>query len=476
MEQRPSQFRPDLGRLDFTLLVIGAVIGADVYVVASMGAQFLGPAQLVAWLTAGALAGVIALAFVQCAAIDSDVGGPYAYARSAFGPLAGFLAGWALYVGEWVALPVFPLAFVNYLEHIVPGLPGPAALAVKVALVAGVTGANLLGVRKGASINDVLAIAKLLPLAVLIVLALAFAAFRPHLATGHLQPFAPLGWGGFGHAVLPIFWAYAGFELAVLPAGEVRDPRRTLPQGLILGMLVATVFYLLTAFTVVAALPWGEAAGSTSPLAAAMTAILDGLGVPSGAGGTFMSIGALVSIAGVYEAFTLGVARLSYALAADGLFPRPFASIHPRFGTPHVGLAFQAGTALIGATLFGLGGLITIAVLFLGVAYLLTALAALRLVSRNPEQALRIPGLKVWLLLAAASAVYLSAQASRTQMAIGAAVMLAGFVLYAVRGAHWRGLAIEVGERERQAARWAEHEYLWLLRPVQRALRWLRGG
>jgi amino acid transporter len=107
MPTRRPTFRRELGALDFTLLVIGAVIGADVYVVAALGAAYLGPAQLVAWVAAGVLAAIIALAFVQCAAIYPEIGGSYAYARQAFGKFVGFLAGWALHVGEWVALPIF---------------------------------------------------------------------------------------------------------------------------------------------------------------------------------------------------------------------------------------------------------------------------------------------------------------------------------------------------------------------------------
>ena len=112
-EKARGRHRADLGVSDFTLLVVGAIVGADIYVVSAMGAKFLGPAQLVAWVVAGLLAAVTALAFVQCSAILPKVGGTYAYTREAFGPLPGFLAGWALYLGEWVGLPVFPLAFAN---------------------------------------------------------------------------------------------------------------------------------------------------------------------------------------------------------------------------------------------------------------------------------------------------------------------------------------------------------------------------
>jgi APA family basic amino acid/polyamine antiporter len=467
---RNRGLRAELGTFDFTLLVLGAVIGADVYVVAALGASALGPAQLVGWFAAGLLAGLIALTFVQCAAIDSDVGGSYSYARTAFGPFVGFIAGWALYVGEWVALPVFPLAFVNYFGVLVPDLSPPVVILIKVALIGSITSVNLLGVRQGARLNDVLTLAKLLPLSILIVLGILLAIFHPAEVSHHLKPFAPLGWGGFGHAILPIFWAYAGFELAVLPASEVREPKSTLPRGLILGMTIATVFYLLTAFAVVGALPWQDAAASSSPLADTLTSILDAFGVSTNLGADFMALGALVSIAGVYTAFTLGVARLSYALSADGLFPAAFARIQPKFETPHVGLAFQASTALAGSILFDVRGLITIAVFFLGISYTITALAALRLVRQHPDRALRIPGLKAGLALAALSGVYLTSQASLVQIGIGLAVMVVGICFFAMRQFHWPWLLAELRMGEQEAKRFAEQEYRWLLRSVRRLL------
>src|SRR6185437_11588455 len=270
---------PALGAFDFTLLVVGAVIGADVYIVAAMGAAFLGPAQLMAWLAGGFLAALIALAFVQCAAISPEVGGSYAYTRNAWGSSVGFAAGWALYVGEWVALPVFPIAFLNYLGYFLPGLSANEGVLVKVLLIAAVTGINIISVRAGGRANDALTIAKLLPLGLLILAGIAFVAARPGIASAHLTPFAPLGWGGFGSAVLLIFWAYAGFELAVLPATEIKEPRRTLPRGLLLGMAIATAFYLLTSFAVVVALPWEVAATSPRPLADALGAVLSEVGL-----------------------------------------------------------------------------------------------------------------------------------------------------------------------------------------------------
>jgi amino acid transporter len=473
-ESASPNLRAELGAFDFTLLVIGAVIGADVYIVASMGAAFLGPAQLVAWLVAGVLAAVIALAFVQCAAILPRVGGSYAYARAAFGPFVGFVAGWALYVGEWVALPVFPLAFVNYLAFFLPHLSGASVTLIKVALFGLVTAVNIFGVRAGGKSNDVLTIAKLFPLAVLICGGIAFALFRPNLAGQHLTPFAPLGWGGLGSAVLLIFWAYAGFELAVLPASEVRDARRTLPRGLIQGMAIATLFYLLTSFAVVVAVPWQVAAASTRPLADAFGSILAGFGITTTAGAAFMSIGAIISILGVFDVFMLSVARLGYAMAIDGLFPPALGQIHPRFGTPWLGLLFQAGSGLLVALFFDLTNLIAISVFFLGICYLFTALSALRLVRRAPEARLHLPALELILALAGLSGVYLSLQAPVQLIVLGTAVMAVGLGVYVWRRHAWREAAELRGvlaQDEQRFLHWARQRERWLLRFFRRHAR-----
>ncbi|HZP25684.1 MAG TPA: amino acid permease [Dehalococcoidia bacterium] len=455
-------FRRELGLPDFTLLVIGAIIGDGVYVVGAMGARLLGPAQVVAWLLAGVLAALIALAFVQCAAIKSEVGGSYSYAHASFGPLAGFLTGWALYAGEWVALSAFPLAFVNYLQALTVDLPQPAVVALRLGLIGAVTSVNLIGVRKGARTNDVLTVAKLVPLAFLIVLAVVLVFAKPGHAGDNLSPFAPLGWSGLGQAVLPIFWAFAGFELAVLPAAEVRSPRRSLPLGLAIGVTVATVFYLLTVLAVVMGLPWQETANSAHPLAAVMGGICNSLGLPTGLGVRFMSAGALISIAGVFVVFMLSLSRLSYALAADGFFPPPFARLHPRFGTPYVGLAFQAGSAVVLSTMFDIRGLLSTAVFFLSFCYLMTALSALRLVSRQPEFALHVPALRPLLVLAAASAIYLTLQATSTQMLIGAGVLAVGLLIYGIRRLTWVGPSDQGADRSHHDGT-LDHLHSWLL-------------
>jgi APA family basic amino acid/polyamine antiporter len=460
-----QQAHAELGLLDCTLLVVGAVIGADVYIVAAMGASFLGPAQIIAWLAAGILAAVIALAFVQCAAIDAGVGGTYAYARKAFGPFAGFLAGLALYLGEWVALPVFPLAFANYLGYFVPGAGPIVPRALSIGLILGINALNLAGVRAGARLNDALTVAKLVPLGLLVLAGMLFVILRTDLAAMHLTPFAPQGWGGFGPAVLLIFWAYAGFELAVLPAGEVRKPRLTLPRGLLLGMAIAAAVYLLVNAAVVVARPSDQIASSMTPLADAMSALLSGVGWSGAVGPALMSVGAIISIAGVYDVFTLAVARLSFAMARDGLFPGPFARLS-RGGTPWVGIVFQGASAAIGVFLVDIRSLIDAAMFFLGICYFATGLASLRLIADASSERIRIPLLRPLLVLACAGSVYLSLQAPVPVIGAGLLVMLAGSMLFAVRRGGWSAAArvLEVAEeQERELARLAARRERWLL-------------
>jgi amino acid transporter len=463
-EAPADQFQAQLGTLDFTLLVIGAIVGDGIYVVGALGAQALGPAQLLAWVVAGVLAALIGLAFVQCAAIDHEVGGSYSYARIAFGPLTGFIAGWVLYIGEWTALSAFPIAFFNYFSAF-SGVSDSFETPVKVALIVGATLVNLAGVKQGARTNDVLTAAKLIPLFLLIVLAIAFVALHFGSARANLQPFTPVGLGGFSTALLPIFWAYAGFELAVLPAGEVKSPEKTLPRGLLVGVGVSMVFYLLISLATAVAAPWQEVAASTHPLALVIETILTTLGGPGDAGVRLMSLGGLISIAGVCVVFTLALARLSYALSKDGFLPAVFAA-RDRRGTPYAGLLFEGSCALVFSTLFSLGELLSTAVLFLSVCYLLTSLSALRLIARNPQKALHVPGLRLLLFAAAASSAFLMMQASLTQLAVAGAVICAGLALYAFQSRHWHhGAGSQALDQPDPGP---HHPHFWLRHSVRR--------
>src|SRR5512136_1259185 len=117
-----AELKSELSLFDVTNLVVGAIIGADIYVASAFGAGLLGPFSLVVWVIAGIIAIVIALCFAQCSALLPKVGGPYSYAHAAWGPFAGFIVGWSLWLAEWISLAVFPVAFIRYLMFFLPDL------------------------------------------------------------------------------------------------------------------------------------------------------------------------------------------------------------------------------------------------------------------------------------------------------------------------------------------------------------------
>jgi APA family basic amino acid/polyamine antiporter len=156
------------------------------------------------------------------------------------------------------------------------------------------------------------------------------------------------------------------------------------------------------------------------------------MSLPSDFAGRLISLGGMVSIAGVCLVFTLSLARLSYALAHDGFLPSPFAWLHRRYQTPYAGIIFLGVCSLIFSTLFSLGSLLSTAVLLLSLTYALTALSALKLVSKHPLRALHIPALHAWLLLAVPASLFLTAQASLTQIEVLLAVLALGLFIYLV--------------------------------------------
>jgi amino acid transporter len=376
------------------------------------------------------MAALIVLGFMQCALIYPEVGGTYAYVRHAFGPAAGYTAGWALLLGEAVLLPIFPTAFVNYLGYFIPSLSDTERMATGLILLGVVTGINIWGVRASGRLNDILTLTKLIPLLILIGAGLAAAVVHPELLAVRVQPFAPLGWGGFGPALILIFLAYAGFELAVLPASEVQNPHRVIPRGLLTAVTIATLVYMLTAFATTVALPWRDAAASQRPLADALSALSGEFGLGHLPAGVLMSLGGLISIAAAFDVYTLGVARLSYAMAVDGFLPRPLGWVHPRFRTPAAALLIQALFGFIVGRLLDLTHLIDAGMFLIGLCYTATSLAAIRLIAQHPEQRLHIPGLPIWLALGSLAGLYLACQAPNQLKLIGLAGVAIGLVAH----------------------------------------------
>lgn len=212
-----------------------------------------------------------------------------------------------------------------------------------------------------------------------------------------------------------------GFELTTIPASEVRDPRRTIPRAIITGIIVVTVFYLLTNFVVFSVVNWNDLSQTKTPLVAVGVVIL------GSAGAYLMSIGALISVSGSDESDMLATARLSYAMSSEGLFPRSFSRLHGRFGTPYIALIVQ-GLLAFGLSLFsGIRNLISFSVFNLAFAFLLTCVALIVLRRRSGRRVLPQIVLS-WLGIAVC--LFLLYSTPGRDKIIGAAIVAAGGLLY----------------------------------------------
>ena len=410
----------DLSFFDLTNIVVGAIIGSDIYIASALTARLIGPFSIIVWIVAGIIATILAMIFAYSAYYVPKVGGSFAFVSTAFDEFWGFIAGWSMWIAEVLSLPVFALTFVNYLQYYVQ-LSFLAQFFVKAVFLFGLTAVNIFGVKAAGRLNDVLTVGKLLPLLLIVFVGLGSFLLRPSGFVSNYAPLLPDGLGNFGTALVLIFWAYVGFELGVLPAGEVKNPSVTIPKAIITAMGIVTFFYLSTNFVIFGAVPSSQLAGTAVPLVLVSGALLGGTGA------AVTSAGALVSVSGSDESGMLGTARLTYAMSVDGLFPKFFSRLHPKFNTPYAALIVQGGIALALSLFTGLGDLISFSVFNLAFSFLLVSLS-FAVIQKKGGKGLYGQSILPW--LGVPICLYLLYSAGWVNMIIGSIVVLVGIPLY----------------------------------------------
>ena len=419
-----------LNTFDVTALVVGSIIGADIYVAAAIGARLVGPASLLVWIAAGAVAIVIALSFSHCAAIMPKVGGPYAYVKEVSGMFGGFMVGWGLFLAEWLSLAVFPVAFATYATALVPSLGWGSGIPLKALFIVIVFVTNAFGIRAAGKFNDVLTVAKLGPLILVVIGGLVVIGLHSGAALSNFTPFSKGSLGDLGQAFVLIFWAYAGFELSTLPSDEIRNPQKTIPKAMVAGMLVVAAFYLATNFVVVGTVDQTTLANSQSPLLDAGSSIFGSVSGLASSAFAIVGIGALVSILGADESGTIGTSRLAYAMSVDGLFPRSFSILGKKSNAPLIGLAVICGTAFVASTLGGLTELIAASVFLLAFAYLSTSISAFILVKKFPERSVGLAGKRAIPVAGMLFSLLLMALVAPNLILISSGLLLVGVPFY----------------------------------------------
>jgi amino acid transporter len=409
----------DLSYFDLMNIVIGAIIGSDIYIVPGLVAGLIGPSAIAVWIIGGAISMVLAMVFAYCSYYVPNVGGSFAFVSRAFDDFYGFIAGWSMCIAEIIALPVFAIVFTNYLQFFVP-LSYWAQLLVRIIFIVVLTAINIVSVKAAGRLNDVLTLAKLTPLLIIIILGVGSILLRPSLI-GNYTPFAPMGLDNFSTVLVLIFWAYAGFELGSLPSSEVVDPKKNIPKAMITGMGIVIFFYVMTNVSVFGLVNSAELSQSPIPLVLVSTVLLGTVGA------VITSVGALASVSGTDETEVMGTARLIYAMSSEGLLPKAFGKVHPRFKTPHVAIIMEGVIALALAPFSGLSTLISFAVFNLGICYLLVCLS-LSVLKKSGERGL--PGQRILPWLGVGVSLYLLYSTSLFDKVVGSVVILLGIPIY----------------------------------------------
>ncbi|HEY4732061.1 MAG TPA: amino acid permease, partial [Gammaproteobacteria bacterium] len=324
-----------LGAFDLTLLGIGAIIGAGIFVLTGMAAATkAGPAIVLSYVVAGLACTFAALAYAELAAMVGGCGSAYGYAYAGFGEIIAWLIGWDLILEYGVATPAVAIGWSGYVNnalaamniHLPPALlsaPGAGGVInLPAALIIVILGILLtIGVHMSARFNAAMVLVKLI--AIVVFVAIAFANVDP----AHWQPFMPFGWEGVMGGAALIFFAYIGFDAVSTAAEEAVNPQRDLPIGILASLAICTIIYIL-----VSALLTGVAPYTSLNTASPVAEVLLNLGHKGAS--ALVAAGAIAGLTTVMLVLYYGLTRIFLAMSRDGLLPPVFAAIHSGTKTP----------------------------------------------------------------------------------------------------------------------------------------------
>ncbi len=379
-----------LGVVDASLLVVGSIVGAGIFLVSPFVAQHTRSpfAFLGTWLIGGVVALAGALSNGELGGLYPRSGGEYVYLREAYGPAFGFLSGW---VSFWIAFPgsiaALAAGFGAALAPLLGLADSRASVAIGGVAIAGLTSINALGLRPGKWTQNTLSAAKLIVFGALLVLGLftrhrdVLTGLRPFFATGDSAR-------GLGMALVPVMFAYSGWNAATYVSGEMRDPTRSLGRALALGTALSVVLYLLVNAVYLRAMPLESLMGTEEPARLA-AARLGGNAVAS-----VLSPLVAVCILSSMQASVLVGPRVYRAMAIDGLFFAPVARLHKKTQAPIVALSLQAAVALVLLSSGSFDQLLRFATSAIVAFSTLTVAAVIVLRVRLPDahRAFRVPG------------------------------------------------------------------------------------
>jgi len=321
-----------LGLVACTAVVVGNTVGSGFYLSPAAVAPY-GVLSILMWMVMGAGAICLGLVFARLAALVPATGGPYAYTRMAYGEFAGFLVAWVYWISIWASLPAIALAFAGAVIKLAPALQTRAwAVTLTIGSIWAVTLINLRGVKAAGMFATVTTYTKLLPFVALALIGLFY--MKPE----RLAEFNPSGQPLLASiaALAPLtMFAYLGMESATVPAGDVRDAKRTIPRATVLGIVIAALFYVVGTVAVLGLVPREQLTGSISPFSDAARVLWGSWG------GDVISFAVILSSIGALNGWTLTMGQVPMAAAQDRLFPSVFGRLSGQ-GVPALGIIISA--------------------------------------------------------------------------------------------------------------------------------------
>jgi amino acid transporter len=417
------RLRRELGRWDLTAIGINQVIGAAVFAQPSLYAASVGAWS--PWMVGavGLASMLIALSFAEVGSRFDGTGGPYLYTRAAFGRFAAFEVGWMMWftrAASWAAvINVLATSLAFYLPSLSRWWPRAALITV---IIIAITTINVRGIRQSSLVLNLLTVGKLAPLAVFVAVGLFFMDWQ------RLEPAAAPAFAELSSTGLLLIFAFGGYEVIPVPAGEAKDPRTSVPFALVMTIIVVTIVMTLVQVVALGTLP--ALAASKTPLADASLAFM-GVG-----GAALMTIGAVLSTSGNNMGQALSGSRNLYALAEQGDLPRVFGLVHPHFRTPITAICITSAVSLVLAISGRYAELALASAISRLLVYTATCAATLMLRGRTTADVrpptFVVPFGPVIPAAAIAIAIFMLSNARREQLIAGTAALAAGAVLYLI--------------------------------------------
>ncbi len=371
----------EISRLGFAAISLNGVIGGGIFALPAIAAATAGLFSPWLFLICGLIIMTVVLSMARAASFFSGTGGPLTYVSHAFGPFAGFQVGWLYAFSRVAAFAANINLLLTYAAWFWAPLGQGITRQITLALLcAFLTWTNVVGLRRGMQTIFVLTLLKLIPLTLVVLLGLT--RLNPEVFTNAGLP----AFDGLGETLLVLFYAFVGFEGAVVPAGEARNPQRDIPRALVSSVVAITALYVSIQIVAISVLP--ELGASKAPLADVALVLM------GSAGAALMAAGAVFSVGGNCSSIMFNGPRMVYAMSRQNLLPRWFGAIHPRFGTPANAIMFVGGLALflsLSGSFVWLAAMSTVVRLLVYVACIL-ALPRLHTALGEGAQPFNLPG------------------------------------------------------------------------------------